>query len=131
MDGLDRVFELLDLALGKGAEAWWRPYAELARGMAEYRRGDHAAAVDWLERCVQRGRPDINIECQALRGFFLAMAQHRLGKHDEAAKAYEQARKTWAGLVAAQARGGDSWPDVLRATVAEAEAKKLLKSRPR
>ena len=63
-----------------------------------YRRGDHAKARSWLERCVQGGREPMNAGCQALHGFFLAMAQHRLGKHDEAAKAYEQARKIWAGL---------------------------------
>ena len=72
-------------------------------------------------------RSGLSIECATLRGFFLAMTQYRLGKHDEAVKAYEQARKTWADLAAAQARGGDNWADVLRATVAEAEARRLLK----
>jgi hypothetical protein len=131
VDELNRVLGLLKVALGTGARAEWRPYAELARGMAEYRRGDHAAAVGWLEGCVRRDRAGMSAECQALRGFFLAMAQHRLGKHDEAAKAYEQARKTWAGLIEAVARGGDNWADVLRATVAEAEARGVLKGRPR
>jgi tetratricopeptide (TPR) repeat protein len=123
MDELDRVFKLLGLALGKDAEPWARPYAELARGMAEYRRDEHAAALACFGRC----RNGLSIECATLRGFFLAMAQHRLGKHDEAVKEYEQARKTWADLAAAQARGRDDWADVLRATVAEAEARRLLK----
>jgi tetratricopeptide (TPR) repeat protein/tRNA A-37 threonylcarbamoyl transferase component Bud32 len=125
---LDRVFRMLDSTRGKPGPANWAPaYSELARGMAEYRRGDHAAALACFERC----RVGLSIECMALRSYFLAMAHHRLGKHDEAAKAYEQGREILARLVAVQAQGDCDWKDVLRATIAEAEAKKLLESRPR
>jgi hypothetical protein len=133
-DDLDRVMRLVEAALSKDMPAWFRPFAELVRGMAEYRRGNHAAALDWLGRCRPSGRPgELSDECDALRGFFLAMAHHRLGQHDEAAKAFEQARARRERLAAALATrlDEDFWKDVLRATIAEAEAKKLLESRRR
>src|SRR5262249_11889713 len=88
---LDRVLRMLVTALRNDAPPWAVPYAELARGMAEYRRGEHAAAVRWLEQCDPRDQP-LSDECRALRGFFLAMAYHRLGRRDDAARTFEQAR---------------------------------------
>jgi hypothetical protein len=71
-------------------------------------------------------------ECDAVRGFFLAMAHHGLGQHEEAAKAFEQARAVLGRVVAAQAtRATISWVGVLHATIAEAEARRLLKVQPR
>jgi tetratricopeptide (TPR) repeat protein/tRNA A-37 threonylcarbamoyl transferase component Bud32 len=128
-EDLDEVFMLLKVALSTDAEKWARPYAELALGMAEYRRGDHAAARTSLEGCVAPDPQAMNAGCQALRGFFLAMAHHRLGRHDEAAKAYKQAQEIFGKLVEAQKQGHGSWRDILRAAIAEAEAKKLLQSR--
>jgi len=132
-DGLGRVQELLETTQRTNVPEWFRPFAELARGMAEYRGGDHAAAVDWLVRCRPRGRPgELSDECDAVRGFFLAMAHHGLGQHEEAAKAFEQARAVLGRVVAAQAtRATISWVGVLHATIAEAEAKGLLKVQPR
>jgi hypothetical protein len=57
------------------------------------------------------------------------MALHRLGRHDEAARAYEEARKIHDRLAATPGRQAHgSWLGVIHATLAEAEAKKLLDS---
>jgi formylglycine-generating enzyme required for sulfatase activity len=135
-DDLGRVLRLLETALGNGRAGfetspsyppWLRPRAELVRGMAEYRRGEYAAALEWLGRS-RMGR--LRVGCQALCGFFEAMAHHRLGQKDEAVKAFRQARSLRAKLAAAQAkRGNDGWKDVLRAAIAEAAAKELLEGR--
>jgi formylglycine-generating enzyme required for sulfatase activity len=119
---IDRVDRLLDTASRKGTPEWVGPYVELTRALVEYRRGKHAAALDRLEKC----RTGLSDECQALRGFLLAMVSHRLGRSGDAGKAFEQARALRARLAESQAERGDAWKGVLHATIAEAEAKKLL-----
>jgi hypothetical protein len=127
-DDLDRVMRVLETALKEGVPDWIRPHAEMTRGMAEYRRGDARAALSWLQRCQQPGRPAMSLPCQALRGFFLAMAYHRLGQRTEAAEAFGQASEQLARLVPFRAKlPDDYWKDILRAEIAEAEARRLLK----
>jgi len=58
------------------------------------------------------------------------MAHHRLGKRDEASRAFAQARALRTRAAATQERG-DTWKDILRATIAEAEARELLRGHPR
>ncbi len=55
-------------------------YFQMVRGMADYRSGKHAAALDWLRKS-QEGRIR-DVTCTALA--FEAMALQRLGKRDEA-----------------------------------------------
>ena len=81
---LDQLARLADraLALGdapEGTEA--RAWRELAKGMVEYRRGEFAAAADWLEKAANvSGNPPR----QAIASFILAMAQHRGGQVQKA-----------------------------------------------
>jgi Flp pilus assembly protein TadD len=55
-------------------------------GTAHYRAGNPKAAVTALHKSAELG-PGRDAE----EWFFLAMAHHRMGHHDEARKAYEQA----------------------------------------
>src|SRR5262249_28010759 len=130
-DDLDRVLKLLETALDTKSPAWAKPYAELARGMADYRRGEHAAALDWFRKCREHDREPISEPGQALCGFFQAMAHHRLGQRDEAARVFAEAQALQGRLVDSQATRGDAWKDILRAKIAETEANGLLKDHPR
>jgi tetratricopeptide (TPR) repeat protein len=130
-DALDNVLKLLKTALDGGPPAWAKPYAELARGMAEYRRGEPGAALVWLRKCREHDKDPISEPGQALCGFFQAMAHHRLGQRDEAARVFAEAQALQGRLVDTQATRGDAWKDILRAKIAEAEAKGLLKDHPR
>src|SRR5262249_42241549 len=93
---LDRVMRLITTALGGGGAGFevspsyplsLLPYAQLVRGMAEYRGGKHAAALDSLKRSLQAPMwsgfgppvPGPGEEAQALRGLVLAMAYHPPG----------------------------------------------------
>ncbi len=126
-DGMDRILRLLKTAMGRNSQPWARPYAELAQGMAEYRRGDHKEALVWLTRCQQLGRPLLNDECQALRGCFMAMTLYRLGQTRQAGNVLLEARTRLKHLEATkEERAEDSWKDRLRASLAEAEAKAVL-----
>jgi tetratricopeptide (TPR) repeat protein/serine/threonine protein kinase len=57
-----------------------------ALGVAHYRAGDWKAAVAALDKSLELGPGG-----GAVSGFFLAMAHQKLGNHDGARKAYEQA----------------------------------------
>jgi tetratricopeptide (TPR) repeat protein len=108
----------------------------MVRGVAEYRAGRHASAVEWLRRCQPqaqgeaamvpaRAPPDATVLA------VLAMAHHRLGQAEEARAAFARAR----ALVAkhspdpTQGRPFDSnWQEWLRCQIFLGEAEALLKA---
>src|SRR5262249_52681279 len=55
-------------------------------GEAQYRAGDWRSAVAALQKSLELGLGE-----DAVSRFFLAMAQWKLGNHDDARRAYEQA----------------------------------------
>ena len=80
---LSRPNELLDLVLAPGANARHLAWFRMAKGLAEYRQGRFAAALDWLEQ--SRGGMTIrNAPAMATTVLLLAMAHHRLGHAGQA-----------------------------------------------
>jgi tetratricopeptide (TPR) repeat protein len=78
---------LLEAALDlgrKGVKAGLAPARFLALGMAEYRSGDYAAAVEALEKAAQVGPDNNNPQSKGISAFYRAMSLFRLGKTDEA-----------------------------------------------
>jgi serine/threonine protein kinase/WD40 repeat protein/tetratricopeptide (TPR) repeat protein len=112
-------------------QSYW--YFQFVRALAEYRAGRHAAAIDWLKRVApQEDRPDAATFAPFDAAAFavLALAQHRLGRAEEARAALARARALVARHQPDPARGRpftSNWPDWLRCGVLVAEAEELLK----
>jgi tetratricopeptide (TPR) repeat protein len=72
----------------KAAPDWLLGFIQHAKGIAEYRRGNYASALDWFAKSVpgmgKEGKADWIVWCQATDLFFSAMAAHRLGKTEDA-----------------------------------------------
>jgi WD40 repeat protein/serine/threonine protein kinase len=68
----------------KAAPDWLLGFIQHAKGIAEYRRGNYASALDWFAKSVpgmrKAGNADWVVWCQATDLFFSAMAAHQLGK---------------------------------------------------
>jgi serine/threonine protein kinase/WD40 repeat protein len=84
---------LADRALEKSVEAnhWVVPYAQLAKGLAEYRRGNYAAAVDWADKGLKMSATNYPIVVPGNQ--IKAMALASLGRQQEAQAALELAKK--------------------------------------
>ncbi len=66
----------------KGGDDFTAAWRSVSLGLLEYRRGNHAKAVEWSRRCL--AYPGTNAPRTATAQIILAMASHRLGHPDEA-----------------------------------------------
>jgi hypothetical protein len=94
-----------------GADLIRPPLVYLVSGMAEYRRGNPNAAVQWLTRCrdgvarkeAEGNRFSLEMEpyesWSATASFYLAMAEQSLGHPDRAATALAAGRETLASKI--------------------------------
>ncbi len=99
----------------------------MAKGLAEYRAGRNAEAVNWVERLTRgAGNHDSDVAALAV----LAMAQHQLGRREQACAALDKAEAIVAKKMADPGAGrpfGRDWDDWLRCRILLDEAGKLLK----
>jgi eukaryotic-like serine/threonine-protein kinase len=86
---LPRIIALADIAVTRGKDEEGYRYFLLARGLAAYRAGDWAAALDWCGRSREQ-RPEIG-EVVALNLLIEAMAHHQLGRAEPARAALADA----------------------------------------
>jgi WD40 repeat protein/serine/threonine protein kinase/tetratricopeptide (TPR) repeat protein len=102
----------------------------LCRGMADYRAGRFADAIDRLDRCVALGgkAPYRDV----LAHLLLAMAHQKQGRADEARKALERARALIdQGLPKPDREGlGSDWHDWLHCRILQREAEALVGGKP-
>ena len=119
----ESVLRLADLAVKKnGSERW----ILLTKGLAEYRAGRCAVAIEWLQRVAPKAGGG-SLDATALA--VLAMARKRQGQAEEARTALEQARAILAHKLPKPDRGqrfGDDWHDWLRSQILYREAESLL-----
>jgi tetratricopeptide (TPR) repeat protein len=98
------------------------------KGIAEHRAGRYAEAVTWLSKAIDAA-PATTPQCKALSGLFLSMALRRLGRQEEARKAYERATEA---VDRHQLQyGGDlgtEWGDWLMCRIVRREADELMSS---
>ena len=103
-------------------------YFVLAKGLAEYRAGRNAEAVSWEERLAPNvGGRDVDASAFAV----LAMAQHKLGRREQAVAAFDKAEAVVAKRMADPGAGrpfGRDWDDWLRCRILLDEARKLVKT---
>jgi serine/threonine protein kinase/Flp pilus assembly protein TadD len=118
--------DLADRGVAMARGHWVQPWAEVTKGLAEYRRGRFAEAVAWADRCLSRGPGNWNREIPA--HLVRAMAWTRLGHPDEARAALTKACKLYRTRAAQgvdQTPGGD-WHDHLICQILRREAQTLL-----
>jgi tetratricopeptide (TPR) repeat protein len=115
---------------GTENHAYYR-YFVLAKGLAEYRAGRHAEAVQWLERFAPR-TDGVHWDATALAA--LAIVRHRLGQSEQAAAALDQAKAIVGGKMPDPAQGrpfdDGNWHDWLHAQILCHEATGLLTATP-
>jgi hypothetical protein len=120
------VIRLTDLALIGTEKHGYYNYFLMANGLGKYRAGDSDRAVKQLEICIS-DQPIIGLNGPAY--LVLAMAHHKLGHGDEAARALAKARETidvdtWPKVGGGNI--GDGWHDVLITHLLRREAEALL-----
>jgi serine/threonine protein kinase len=128
-----RVVTLADRALKGTEQHGYRWFYEMAKAMAEYRAGHADAAVEWVTRVnprIERGLP-----WDATMFSVLAMAQYRLGKHEEADDALDKAEQILTDKMPDMNRSqilrANNWHDWLHAQFLYREAEELLTSKNR
>lgn len=129
-DDLDRVQKLGERAVtGTEAHGYFHFFA-MAKALAEYRAGRHAAAVKWMERAAPN--PD-GTHWDATKYAVLAMARHRLGQATEAGGALANARQILTDKMPdpdnGRPFGPANWHDWLHAEILCREAEALLKKK--
>ena len=86
-----RLRRLVEVVTAPGANESHRRWFALLEGMAEYREGRVAAAVDPLEQCRRLSTTGYEAT-RATTLLFLAMAHHRLGSAETARRMFDEAR---------------------------------------
>ena len=79
---LETASQMAAKALALGQESLWSSFLQLDNGLARYRRGDYAGAVDAMGKVIGQpmnvGRPLPPLERDVAAYAVLAMAQHQL-----------------------------------------------------
>jgi tetratricopeptide (TPR) repeat protein len=88
----------IDTAIAnKAVSGWLLGFVQHAKGIAEYRRGNYASALDWFAKSVpgmkKAGNADWVVWCQATDRFFSAMAAHQLGNTEDARRWLAEAHR--------------------------------------
>jgi Flp pilus assembly protein TadD len=102
-------------------------FFQLVRGMADYRAGKHAEAINRL----RKSQEDRNPYSMSTALVFEAMALERIGKREEARSALQRADRVYDDLMTRLAASDDgplgpSWVDVLIFQIARQEANQVV-----
>jgi tetratricopeptide (TPR) repeat protein len=125
---------LADLAANLGQGQINEPWCQFTKGLAEYRRGHHGRAVEWMQKVLSiEGQMPHRLRRDAESCVILAMAKQQLGQGDQArealARAVAIAQKEVPTLQIADLTGG--WVDWLIAHILMREAKALIEESPK
>jgi tetratricopeptide (TPR) repeat protein len=122
---LDRAVRLAERAeVSLPDDEWLAPFVELARALAEYRRGAFAAAEQRLDGLLAAGKATWNVNAPGWS--VLALARHRLGRPG-AREALDRATGLLGGGPVRVNRGaGDGGQDRLIAEVLHREAEEAI-----
>jgi WD40 repeat protein/Flp pilus assembly protein TadD len=106
-----KVAPLADLALKKATEAnhWVVPWAQIAKGFAEYRLDNYAAARNWAEKGLSHNSTAYSVVVPGNQ--LKAMALARLGHQDEARQALDEAKRVHAAALHPAQGWFDGWND--------------------
>jgi tetratricopeptide (TPR) repeat protein len=97
------------------------------RGLADYRKGQFAEAIRSVRKSQELNAQRPHKWLEAFGSLTLAMAQHRLGQHEEARRVLADAPQTMRGPSPAREIGG-FWHDRLRCHLMRREAEELIEN---
>jgi serine/threonine protein kinase/Flp pilus assembly protein TadD len=124
-DSLERLAKLADTAVAAGSANPSWPYYMFVKGLAEYRQGHFAGALEWLRKvAAQEGVPARTAQADAT----LAMAEYQLGQTNAALTALAQGIKIAETELAKPGR--IDWNDGLIAQFLLREAQGLVTGTP-
>jgi serine/threonine protein kinase/Flp pilus assembly protein TadD len=129
---LEAASQLAGKAVTLGKDSAWFSFIQFGKGLAEYRRGDYASAVDWMRKVIGQpvsvGGPLPAWERDVAAWAVLAMAQHQMKQSEEAraalAKASQLAQTKLPQLSAENLE--QDWVDWLIAQILLREAQALV-----
>jgi tetratricopeptide (TPR) repeat protein len=126
IDDLKPVFALAEQLVSGTKNHWARRWFLLTRGAAEYRAGNYAGAIDWLEKSMDAKEPAPQRD--AFAALFLAMALHHQGQTGEARRRLNQAGRWLEERTRSLEPGdlGEEWSDWTRIEIVRREAEALL-----
>jgi tetratricopeptide (TPR) repeat protein len=122
---LKGVAQWADTAVSKGAASGYFLYFEFAKGLAEYRQGHFASAMDWVKKALVSA-PDEELIAQSY--LVLAMAQHQSGELDNGRASLAKGAKIIETSLPKLESGdiGDGWTDWIIAHTLLNEAETLF-----
>lgn len=122
---LEATAALADTAVTRGRGHEDFAYFEFAKGLADYRQGHFASAVDWMQKTLAEPGVDYR-DAQAY--LVLAMAQHQSGKLAESRAALDKGAQIIETKLPRLESGdiGDSWTDWIIAHALLKEAQGLI-----
>jgi serine/threonine-protein kinase len=126
----DVVGKMAQTAVSEGMNAPLFPYFQFAKGLAEYRQGRFASAVDWTGMALKSSRwPDDYRDIQAYS--VLAMARYQLKQIDEARQALANGTDLASRKLPKADSGnlGPNWNDWILADTLLREAKGLIEGK--
>ena len=133
---LETASQLAGKAVALGKDSAWFSFIQFGKGLAEYRRGEYASAVDWMRKVI--GQP-VSVgssfsawERDTAAYSVLAMAQHQLKQTDEARAALAQALELSQTKLPQVGSGNveQDWVDWLIAHILLREARELIEGQP-
>jgi serine/threonine protein kinase/tetratricopeptide (TPR) repeat protein len=127
---LDRVGKAVDTALKAGSNHWAWNYIQVVKGLAEYRAGHFASAVDWLQAPLREQGRDATLDVENY--MVLAMAHHQMGYHGYARDALTTGLGIAAWLPSSEndLKDWKGWNDWIIAQSLIREAKELIEGPP-
>jgi hypothetical protein len=135
VDDLGPVLQLTEQAVAGTEQHVGYRWFLLTKGMADYRTGHFAAAIDALNKAVSQRDPrySYSSEGAGTAFLFLAMAHHQLGNADHARQALEQARLVVPRYtkIGWNKNVGSYWRDWLMFQIVRHEAEQLVQSKTR
>jgi serine/threonine protein kinase/Flp pilus assembly protein TadD len=126
---LDAVDDMAESAIAVDPDHWGIGFFQFVKGLSEYRNGNFASAVGWMQKALAKPGDFHFRDAQAY--LVLAMAHHQTNRVDEARAAFAQATATIDARPKPGSGGlGTDWNDWLIVHALQREAQSLIDSPP-
>src|SRR5262249_51952611 len=124
----DEASRLVNRAVAVAPNHWILPWGELAKGLADYRRGRFTVAIALVDRARARSARGWAWNFEVPAYLVQAMAQFRLGHRDEARAAWKKGAELFRAQTAEPSGPdpGTYWVDRLICDILRREAEALI-----
>src|SRR5262249_41615075 len=117
------VAALAELAVTKGKGYGPYHFFQCCKALAQYRLGSYEEAVNWAQASAKNPFPHSQAEASAV----IAMAQYKLGNHDDAQQALTKCGSVLVTKLPAPGQSlGQDWRDWIIAHTLHEEARQLI-----